>query len=135
VSLAALGAGPAIRDTERALEDLVAARRSVLILGEAGTGHDLAARSLATADAPFLVLETGARLLGNPLGLVEEARDGVLYCMEIGGTRAPSRDRVPAGQARQDGRDAHRDQRRTARQSRRQASSTRRCCRNCRRVR
>ncbi len=84
VSLAALGAGPAIRETERALEDLVAARRSVLILGEPGTGHDLAARSLASADAPFLVLDTGARLLGNPLGLVEEARDGVLYCMEIG---------------------------------------------------
>jgi len=84
VSLAALGAGPAIRDTERALEDLVAARRSVLILGEPGTGHDLAARSLASTDAPFLVLESGARLLGNPLGLIEEARDGVLYCMEIG---------------------------------------------------
>jgi len=84
VSLASLGTGAAIKETERALEDLVGARRSVLILGEPGTGHDLAARSLASADAPFVVLDSGARLLANPLALIEEARDGVLYCVEIG---------------------------------------------------
>jgi len=84
VSLASLGTGAAIKETERALEDLVAARRTVLILGEPGTGHDIAARSLASADAPFVVLDSGARLLANPLALIEEARDGVLYCVEIG---------------------------------------------------
>jgi DNA-binding NtrC family response regulator len=31
-----------------------------------------------------VVLESGARLTANPLALIEEARDGVLYCAEIG---------------------------------------------------
>ena len=83
VSLAALGTSQAIRDTEKALESLIAARRPVLILGEAGTGHDVAARALQTSGAPFVVLQNGARLANNPLSLLEEARDGVLYCMEI----------------------------------------------------
>jgi len=82
VSLAALGTSQAIRDTEKALESLIAARRPVLILGEAGTGHDIAARALQTSGAPFVVLQNGARLANNPLSLLEEARDGVLYCME-----------------------------------------------------
>jgi len=84
VSLASLGASAVIREAERALEDLVAVRRAVLILGEPGAGHDIAARALATSDAPFVALENGARLTANPLALIEEARDGVLYCQEIG---------------------------------------------------
>jgi len=84
VSLAALGTSAAIRETERALEQLVAARRPVLILGEAGTGHDVAARALQTPDAPWVALANGARLTSNPLGLIEEAREGGLYCAEIG---------------------------------------------------
>jgi two-component system, NtrC family, nitrogen regulation response regulator NtrX len=84
ISLAALGTGTAIRDTERALEALIAARRPVLILGEAGTGHDIAARALQLANAPFVALANGARLANNPLALIEEAHEGVLYCAEIG---------------------------------------------------
>jgi two-component system, NtrC family, nitrogen regulation response regulator NtrX len=84
VSLAPLGAGTAIRDTEKALEALLAARRAVLILGEPGTGHDMAARALQMAGAPFVVLPNGNRLGNNPLALLEEAREGVLYCMEVG---------------------------------------------------
>jgi two-component system nitrogen regulation response regulator NtrX len=84
ISLAALGAGTAIRDTERALEALIGARRPVLIVGEAGTGHDIAARALQLPNAPFVALVNGARLANNPLSLMEEAREGVLYCAEIG---------------------------------------------------
>ena len=84
VSLAALGASPAIHEVERALEEFLAARRGILILGEPGTGHDVAARALAASDAPFIVLDNGARLTANPLALIEEARDGILYCQEIG---------------------------------------------------
>jgi DNA-binding NtrC family response regulator len=83
-SLGALGTCAPIRETEKALEALIAARRPVLILGESGTGHDIAARALQATDAPFVVLASGARLANNPLGLLEEAREGVLYCMEIG---------------------------------------------------
>ena len=84
ISLAPLGTGAAIRDTERALEALLAARRPILIAGEAGTGHDVAARSVQLPGAPFVALANGARLANNPLALIEEAREGVLYCAEIG---------------------------------------------------
>jgi two-component system nitrogen regulation response regulator NtrX len=84
VSLAPLGTGAAVREAERALEELAGSRKAVLIVGETGTGHDIAARAMQTADAPFIVLENGARFLGNPLALIEEARDGVIYCAEIG---------------------------------------------------
>jgi DNA-binding NtrC family response regulator len=84
VSLAALGTSTIVHETERALEELVAARKAILIVGEPGTGHDVAARALQTADAPFVVLADGTRLLSNPLTLIEEARDGVMYCTEIG---------------------------------------------------
>src|SRR5438093_3433183 len=84
ISLAALGTSAPIRQAEKALEALVTARRPVLILGEPGTGHDVAARALQVSDAPFVVLPNGARLANNPLALLEEAREGVLYCMEIG---------------------------------------------------
>ncbi|HJU22045.1 MAG TPA: response regulator [Casimicrobiaceae bacterium] len=84
VSLAPLGAGNAIRDAERALEALVAARRPILIAGEAGTGHDIAARALSQSGAPFVALTGGGRLANNPLALLEEAREGVLYCAEVG---------------------------------------------------
>ena len=83
ISLAQLGTSPAIRETERALEELLAARKAIMILGEPGTGHDVAARALAPPDAPF-VLAGGARLSANPFTLIEEARDGMIYCAEIG---------------------------------------------------
>jgi DNA-binding NtrC family response regulator len=73
-----------VRETERAIEQLLAARRPVLLLGEAGTGHDLAARALQTAEAPWIALTGGGRLTANPLSLLEEAREGVLYAAEIG---------------------------------------------------
>ena len=83
VSLAALGSGAAIRETERALDQLIAGRRPILLLGEPGTGHDLAARALQTPDAPWVALPNGARLAANPLALIEDAHEGVLYCAEI----------------------------------------------------
>jgi two-component system, NtrC family, nitrogen regulation response regulator NtrX len=84
VSLAALGAGSAVRETERALDQLIAARRAVLIVGEPGTGHEIAARALQMPDAPWVPLVGGQRLIANPLALIEEAHEGTLYCAEIG---------------------------------------------------
>jgi DNA-binding NtrC family response regulator len=83
-SLALLGTSAPVRDAEKALDSLLAARRPVLILGEPGTGHDIAARALQTAGAPFVALPNGGKLANNPLALLEEAREGVLYCAEIG---------------------------------------------------
>jgi DNA-binding NtrC family response regulator len=84
VSLAALGTSAPVRDVERQLEQLLAARKPILILGEPGTGHDVAARALHAPDTPRLTLQGGARLAANPLAVLEEARDGTLYCAEIG---------------------------------------------------
>ena len=84
VSLSALGSGTAVHDTERAMEQLVANGRAVLIIGEPGSGHDLAARALQQPDVPWVVLANGSRLTGNPIGLIEEAHEGTLYCAEIG---------------------------------------------------
>ncbi|HEY5308009.1 MAG TPA: response regulator, partial [Casimicrobiaceae bacterium] len=56
VSLAGLGSGAAIKEAERALDQLVAARRAMLIVGEPGTGHDIAARALQMPDAPWVAL-------------------------------------------------------------------------------
>jgi DNA-binding NtrC family response regulator len=89
ISLAALGTSPAVHEAERALEKVAGARRPILLLGEPGTGHDIAARALAPRDGPFLVLATGARLTANALAAVEEARDGVLYLQEIGAYGKP----------------------------------------------
>jgi two-component system nitrogen regulation response regulator NtrX len=84
VSLSALGAGEAVRAIERQMEQLLAARKPILILGEPGTGHDAAARALHVPETPWVVLANGQRLVANPLALIEEAREGTLYCAEIG---------------------------------------------------
>src|SRR5260221_12181192 len=52
ISLAALGAGTSIRETERALEHLIAGRRPILVLGEAGTCHQIVPTPLQSPDAP-----------------------------------------------------------------------------------
>jgi two-component system nitrogen regulation response regulator NtrX len=84
VSLASIGTSAAMRDVERQMEQLLAARKPLLILGEPGAGHDVAARALHAADTPRLALPGGTRLAANPLAVLEEARDGTLYCAEIG---------------------------------------------------
>jgi len=89
ISLVSLGTSAPVREAERALESLAASRKPILILGEAGTGHDVAARALAQRDAPFVVLPNGARLTANPLSLIEESRDGVIYLQEIGAYGKP----------------------------------------------
>ncbi len=84
VSLLALGSSTAVREVERQLEMLLGARKPILILGESGTGHDAAAQALRLPDVPWVALANGARLASNPLAVLEEAREGTLYCAEIG---------------------------------------------------
>ncbi|MDQ6619454.1 MAG: sigma-54 dependent transcriptional regulator [Pseudomonadota bacterium] len=84
VSLSALGASAPVREVERQLEMLLAARKPVLLLGESGTGHDAAAHALRLPDAPWVALPNGQRLSAGPLAVLEEAREGTLYCAEIG---------------------------------------------------
>jgi len=83
VSLAALGTSAPVRETERALETLLAARRPILILGETGTGHDHAAHALRSADGPWVAISDPTRLSSQPMAILEEAREGTIYCAEI----------------------------------------------------
>src|SRR6185312_1071833 len=46
VVLSALGTSAKLREVERALEQLVAVKKPILILGETGTGHETAAEAL-----------------------------------------------------------------------------------------
>lgn len=84
VSLAALGTSKAVGDVERALEQLLAARKPILIIGEPGTGQDIAAQALKSSDTPWITVTQGTQLANNPVALLEEARDGTLWCAEIG---------------------------------------------------
>jgi len=84
VSLTALGTSGAVRDAERAIDQLLAAKKPLLLLGEPGTGHDAAARALQLPEASWIALANGARFAANPLAVLDEARDGTLYCAEIG---------------------------------------------------
>lgn len=84
VSLSALGTSAPVREAERQLEGLLAARRPILILGEPGTGHDAAAQALRASDAPWVALADGARLAAGPASLLEDAGEGAIYCAEIG---------------------------------------------------
>ena len=84
ISLAALGTSTPVIEVERAIEQLLRANRPVLIVGEPGAGHDTAARALHVPDAPLVILANGARLAANPSQVLEEARDGLLYCADIG---------------------------------------------------
>jgi DNA-binding NtrC family response regulator len=83
VSFAKLGAGNTIQNLESAASRLLRARYPILILGEAGSGHETAALALQTPQTPW-VAASPTKLARNPLGLLEEAREGVLYCSEIG---------------------------------------------------
>ena len=92
VSLSALGTSMPVTEAERAIEQLLRVARPILIVGEPGTGHEVAARALHIPETPFVALQSGARLASNPSQLLEDARDGLLYCSEIGGySRAEQR--------------------------------------------
>ncbi len=84
ISLTALGTSAPVIEVERAIEQLLRANRPVLVIGEPGTGQEIVARSVHAPDTPYVTLVNGGRLATNPLPLLEEARDGTLYCAEIG---------------------------------------------------
>jgi two-component system, NtrC family, nitrogen regulation response regulator NtrX len=84
ISLAGLGGSAVVREAERAIEQLLATKKPVLLLGEPGAGHEIAARALQQAETTWLSLASGSRLAANPLAVLDEARDGTLHCSEIG---------------------------------------------------
>ena len=108
--------------------------KPILILGEPGTGHDVAARALQRPTRRGSRCASGARLAANPLALLEEARDGTLYCAEIGQYSKAEQKGLAflLPKLERAERHARVHQRRAARQPRgRGQVRRRRCCRRC----
>jgi DNA-binding NtrC family response regulator len=83
ISLARLGTSEPIKVLENTLNRLASNRKSLLILGEPGAGHEIVALSLQNAQTSWVKV-VPARLTAAPLQLLEEAKEGILYCPEIG---------------------------------------------------
>lgn len=83
INLSELGESPAIIELRTRLESLVSERRVVLLTGEVGVGFVECARALHEANTPWLVVESGQRLISSPLEILESARGGTLYCPEV----------------------------------------------------
>lgn len=93
-----IGESSSMKKLYPVLASLSTSDQPVLLEGEAGTGKELVAEELHLAsrrkDSPFVTLdasalptqELGGRLFGNPgeVGLVDQARGGVLFINEIG---------------------------------------------------
>jgi len=83
VNLSELGSSPVITELRTRLETLIGERRVVLLTGEVGVGFTECARALHEPNTPWITLESGQRLISNPLEILESARDGTLYCAEV----------------------------------------------------
>lgn len=83
-ALAGLGMGAAVSELKKRLA-LVAKQVSPLLLtGETGSGMELCARYLHRPNTPWVAPEVLAVLADDPMSLLEQARDGLLYLDEIG---------------------------------------------------
>ncbi len=83
-ALASLGTGAAVSELKKCLAQAANQRSPLLLTGEAGSGMELCARYLHRANTPWVAPETLAVLADNPMSLLEQARDGLLYLGEIG---------------------------------------------------
>src|SRR5438132_750220 len=54
ISLTPLGTSTAVIEAERAIEQLLRAARPILLIGEAGTGHEIAARAVPVPDTALV---------------------------------------------------------------------------------
>lgn len=83
-ALAGLGTGSAITELKVRLEQAANQAAPLLLIGEPGSGQELCARFLHLPDTPWVAPESLAILADNPLNLLEQARNGLLYLEEIG---------------------------------------------------
>jgi class 3 adenylate cyclase len=83
-----LGAGPAMTDVFRLLTRAAASHLPVLLIGETGTGKELAARRIHAASAravgPFVAVRASEAAAGRQRDLAEEAGNGTLFLDEVG---------------------------------------------------
>ncbi len=83
IDLSELGASAVIVELRGRLEALMSDLRPILLTGEVGVGFTECARALHEPNTPWILLESGQRLISNPLEILESARGGTLFCSEV----------------------------------------------------
>jgi two-component system, NtrC family, nitrogen regulation response regulator NtrX len=83
VNLSELGSSNPINELRIRIETLIADGRPILLTGEVGAGFTECARAIHEANTPWVTLESGQRLINNPLEILESARGGTLFCPEV----------------------------------------------------
>lgn len=83
VDLSELGSSAPINELRARLEALMSDLRPILLTGEIGVGFTECARALHEPNTPWIALESGQRLINNPLEILESARGGTLFCSEV----------------------------------------------------
>ncbi len=83
-ALVGLGTGAAVSELKKRLAQVANQNSPLLLTGEAGSGMELCARYLHRPNTPWVAPETLSILADDPMSLLEQARDGLLYLDEIG---------------------------------------------------
>jgi len=83
LGLSSLGKSALIDELKKRLEQVANLSSPLLLLGEKGAGAELCASFLHQPNTPLLAPETSAWLAEDPLAVLEQARDGVLFVAEI----------------------------------------------------
>jgi two-component system, NtrC family, nitrogen regulation response regulator NtrX len=83
LSLTSLGRAPLIMDLKQRLERIANLRTPVLLMGEPGSGIELAARFLHPRNAPWVAPDNSATLADAPLDLLNQAGAGTLFLHDV----------------------------------------------------
>lgn len=83
LGLSSLGKSAVVREFEQRLEQVANLGAPLLLLAERGSGAELCAHFLHRPNTPFVAPETTAWLTGDPLEVLAQARDGLLFVAEI----------------------------------------------------
>jgi DNA-binding NtrC family response regulator len=83
-ALVGLGTGAAVSELRKRLAQVANQLSPLLLTGEAGSGMGLCARYLHRPNTPWIAPENMSVLADDPMSLLEQARDGLLYLEEIG---------------------------------------------------
>lgn len=82
-TLAGLGRSAPIGNLQKRLEQIARSKSPLLLVGEEGAGHELCARFLHQPDTPWVEASDLAFLAEQPLELLEQAHDGILYLHDV----------------------------------------------------
>ncbi|HNQ04249.1 MAG TPA: sigma-54 dependent transcriptional regulator [Thiobacillaceae bacterium] len=81
--LSALGMGEVIRRLTQRLNLAVTAGLPVALVGEAGSGAELAARYLTPPDGVFLLADVPATLANQPIEILAQAKGGLVFVPDL----------------------------------------------------